>query len=513
VLLRRADDGSWRRDAGSGGLVTALEPVLDKHGGTWVGWPGVLESDAHDLGNVLGRESSRDSYRVEPVALTKDEHRNFYLGFCNEVLWPLFHGLVDHCRFKSRYWEAYKKVNQKYAQAIIGAVEPGQFIWVHDYHLISVGSELRKARVGNRTGFFLHIPFPAPELFERLPWCRELLAALLCFDQVGFQTRRDLRNFLECVRVLRPVDARVHGDLILSRADAERPTRVGVHPISIEPALFYEGARTPAIAESAAALRAEIGSEQILLGVDRLDYTKGIPQKLRAFERALERFPDMRGRVTLVQLIIPSRERILDYHRLKNRIDRLVGRINGRFTKRGWAPVLYQFGSWPMAELLAFYRAADVALVTPLRDGMNLVSKEYVAASVERGTLILSEFAGSADELQEGALIVNPHNLEGMAEAIHRSVTLTDSDRAERLAVMQARVREHDVHRWVSDYLNRAQEDRPSEEERDKVAALWTGATSAPARAAGPMLGRRSTRATLRPVPAPLTSLETSTPT
>jgi trehalose 6-phosphate synthase len=237
----------------------------------------------------------------------------------------------------------------------------------------------------NRTGFFLHIPFPAPDLFERLPWCRELIGALLAFDQIGFQTRRDFRNFLDCVRILRPAESRVHGDLVLSRSDPARPTRVGVHPISIEQSLYWEGARTSTIAESASALRAEIGSERIFLGVDRLDYTKGIPEKLSGFERALERYPDLRGRATLVQLIIPSRERIGDYHRLKNRIDRLVGRINGRFTRRGWAPVLYQFGSWPMPELLAFYRAADAALVTPLRDGMNLVSKEYVASSVERG--------------------------------------------------------------------------------------------------------------------------------
>jgi trehalose 6-phosphate synthase len=512
VLLRRGDDGSWRRDASSGGLITALEPVLHKRGGTWVGWPGVLESEAHDLRSALGRESARDTYRVEPVALTKDEHRDFYLGFCNEVLWPLFHGLLDRCRFSARYWEVYRSVNRKYADAIVRAAEPGQFIWVHDYHLMAVGAELRRAACANRSGFFLHIPFPAPDLFERLPWCRELIGALLAFDQIGFQTRRDYRNFLDCVRLLRPVESRVHGDLVLSRSDPERPTRVGVHPISIEQSLYWDGARTETIGECAEALRAEIGSERILLGVDRLDYTKGIPEKLDGFERALERYPDLRGRVTLVQLVIPSRERISDYHRLKNRIDRLVGRINGRFTRRGWVPVLYQFGSWPMTELLAFYRAADVALVTPLRDGMNLVSKEYVAASVERGALVLSEFAGSADELKEGALIVNPHDREAMAEAVHHAVTLPPAEQIERLALMQARVREHDVHRWVSEYLGRAAEEYDAtDDEGKKVAALWTGARAA--RAAGSSRGRGVPRPQIRSLPAALTSLEhTSTP-
>jgi trehalose 6-phosphate synthase len=369
---------------------------------------------------------------------------------------------------------------------------------------MTVGAELRRAAVDHRTGFFLHIPYPAPDRFERLPWCRELIGALLSFDQIGFQTRRDLRNFLDCVRALRPVESRVHGDLVLCRRDPEHPTRVGVHPISIEHSLYWDGARTESISQSAADLRAEIGCPRILLGVDRLDYTKGIPEKLRGFERALERYPDLRGQVSLVQLIIPSRERIPDYHRLKNRIERLVGRINGRFTRRGWAPVLYQFGSWPMAELLAFYRAADVALVTPLRDGMNLVSKEYVAASVERGTLLLSEFAGSADELKDGALVVNPHDREAMAEAIHRAVTLSPEEQRERLAAMQARVREHDVHRWVADYLGPAPDDLEADDSR-KVAALWSSIPGTRTR-----LGLRGSRPSLRSVPTALASLEQS---
>ena len=301
----------------------------------------------------------------------------------------------------------------------------------------------------NRTGFFLHIPFPPPDLFERLPWARDILQALLCFDVIGFQTRRDWRNFLDCVRLLRPTENRVHGDVVLSRSNPERPTRVGVHPISIEYSAFADPARSDAVSDRVRELREELGTEYVLLGVDRLDYTKGLPEKLVGFERALERFPELRGRVTLMQLIIPSRASIPEYHRLKDRIDRLVGRINGRFTRRGWAPIQYQYGSWTPFELLSFYRGADVALVTPLRDGMNLVSKEYVAASAERGVLVLSEFAGSAEELRDGALLVNPHDIEGMAEAIHRAVTLPRQEQRERMELMQAWVGEHDVHRWV----------------------------------------------------------------
>jgi trehalose 6-phosphate synthase len=480
-----------------------------------VGWPGILEGEAHDLRRVLDEEFSREVYRVEPVSLTRDEQRDFYLGFCNEVLWPLFHGLLDRCRFQARCWDVYRRVNRKYAAAIERAAEPGQLVWVHDYHLMTVGEELRNLGCESRLGFFLHIPFPPPDLFERLPWGRAILKALLRYDVVGFQTRRDWRNFLDCIRLLCPTENRVHGDVVLSRDTPERPTRVGVHPISIEWSVFGDKARAAAVGARAAELRAEVGTELMILGVDRLDYTKGVPEKLSGFERALERYPELRGRVTLVQLVIPSRVKIPEYHRLKARIEGLVGRINGRFTRRGWAPIQYQFGSWPQAELLAFYRGADVALVTPLRDGMNLVSKEYVAASVERGALILSEFAGSAEELRDGALLVNPHDTEAMAGAIHRALTLSAPEQRERLERMQAWVREHDVHDWVRAFLARAVEDPESEGEARKVAALWAGAPAAPlARGAAAHLRRRPGRGRLlpRPLAEPRPPLEQTTP-
>jgi trehalose 6-phosphate synthase len=490
VLLRRDDDGSWRSEAGSGGLVTALDPVLRRLGGTWVGWPGVLEGEAHDLKAVLESEFSRAAYRVEPVWLTRHEQRFFYLGFCNEVLWPLFHGFLDRCRFEARYWDVYRRVNRKYAAAIVRAAEPDQLVWVHDYHLMTVGEELRSAGFPNRTGFFLHIPFPPPDLFERLPWGREILEALVCFDVLGFQTRRDWRNFLDCIRLLRPTENRVHGDVVFSRSWPERPTRVGVHPISIEYASFDEPARSEVVTSRVEELRKELGTEYVLLGVDRLDYTKGLLEKLAGFERALERFPHLRGRTTLVQLIIPSRARIPEYHRLKDRIDRTIGRINGRFTRRGWVPIHYEYGSWSPCELLSFYRGADVALVTPLRDGMNLVSKEYVAASAERGALVLSEFAGSAEELRDGALLVNPHDVEGLAQVILAAVTLPHHEQRTRLEQMKTWIAEHDVHRWVRGFLTRAAEDPESEAQARKIAALWVGSPTS----ALPPVGRASAR-------------------
>lgn len=488
VRLRRRGDGSWFREPASGGLVTALEPVLRRRGGTWVGWPGVVEEEARGLDAVLG--ASGDPYRVEPVPLTAVEQQDFYLGLCNEVLWPLFHGLVDRCRFEPRYWEVYRRVNRKYARAIMRTARPGQVVWVHDYHLMDVGRDLRAAGCDNKVGFFLHIPFPPPDLLERLPWGRELLHALLSFDTIGFQTRRDWRNFLDCVRLFRSCESRVQGAVVLDRDRPDRPVRVGVHPISIDGSLFCDGARTDAVAARAGEIRAEIAAEQVLLGVDRLDYTKGIPEKLLGFERSLERYPDLHGRMALVQLVVPSRVAIPEYRRVKGRIEGLVGRINGRFSRGGWVPVRYRFGSWSRSELLAHYRAADVALVTPVRDGMNLVSKEYVAASVERGTLVLSRFAGSADELRDGALLVNPHDVDGMAESLRRALTMPRDEQRERLAAMRSWVLEHDVHHWVRGFLARAMENLEPEAEARRVAALWAGGSAVVSRPEASRPGR-----------------------
>jgi trehalose 6-phosphate synthase len=286
---------------------------------------------------------------------------------------------------------------------------------------------------------------------------------------------------------------------------------VGVHPISIEYSAFAEPARSEAVATRVEELRRELNSEYLLLGVDRLDYTKGLPEKLAGYERALERFPELRGRTKLVQLIIPSRARIPEYHRLKDRLDRMVGRINGRFTRRGWVPIHYEYGSWSPCELLSFYRGADAALVTPLRDGMNLVAKEYVAASVERGALVLSDFAGSAEELRDGALLVNPHDVEGVAEAIHRAVTLPQQEQRARLAQMQAWIAEHDVHRWVQGFLTRAAEDPETEAQARKIAALWVGSPSSVL----PRIRRMDSharRGTPRPASRPIPALENPAP-
>lgn len=455
ISLRQDEDGRWMREAGSGGLVTALEPVLRKRGGVWVGWPGVLDGQIPDLDEVLSRESGDAPYAVEAVPLTATERRDFYQGFANEILWPLCHGLQGRCNYRTRYWEAYRRVNRRFADAIARVARPDDFIWVHDYHLMAVGEELRRRGMRQRVGFFLHIPFPPVDVFEQLPWAEEVLDSLLRFDGVGFQTRRDLRNFIHCVEALADEDVVVDGDAETVRVPKDgRTVQVGAYPISIDRETFEVGAGEDRVTRQVEALRRELNAERVILGVDRLDYTKGIPQKLLGLERALEKYPHLRGRVTLFQLVVPSRERIPEYNRMKKEIEGLVGRINGRFTRGGWAPILYRFGSWEQHELLAYYRLADVALVTPLRDGMNLVSKEYVAASVDGdGVLVLSSFAGSADELRDGAVLVNPNDVEAVADAIHTACTMEVGERRRRLALLRDQVRSHDVFRWVEGFL------------------------------------------------------------
>ena len=453
IALRQDEEGTWRREPGSGGLVTALEPVLRQRGGVWVGWPGVLDGQVPDLDEVLSRESGDAPYSVEPVPLTADERRDFYLGFSNEILWPLCHGLHDRCNFRVRYWEAYRRVNRRFAQAVARVVLPDDYVWVHDYHLMAVGEELRALGVTQRVGFFLHIPFPPVDVFEQLPWAEEMLDSLLRFDGVGFQTRRDLGNFLRCVEAMAGEDVVVE-DGGVRLPDEGRRVRVGAHPISIDYRAFAGGAGEERVARQVAALQGDLSARWVILGVDRLDYTKGIPEKLRGLERALEKYPYLRGEVTLFQLVVPSREKIPEYNRMKREIEGLVGRINGRFTRGGWAPILYRFGSWTQDELLAYYRLAHIGLVTPLRDGMNLVSKEYVAASVDgEGVLILSSFAGSADELRDGALLVNPNDTEALADAIHQACTMDAGEKVRRLALLQDQVRSHDVYRWVDRFL------------------------------------------------------------
>jgi len=444
----------WTVTPAAGGLVSAVEPVLRERGGTWIGWPGT----AGEIPKTPFAEATRGAgYKVVPVALSETERDEFYYGYSNEVIWPLFHDLQNFCNFEPGYWQTYKAVNDRFADAIARCAQPNDFIWVHDYHLMDVAQALRERGVSQKLSgltFFLHIPFPPYDIFAKLPQQQRLLRALLQFDLLGFQTRRDVRNFLGCVRRVMS-DARVvpRRELQLVRFE-KRQIRLGYFPIGIDFDSFEKGAMSDAVARRSQELRARFRDCQLILGVDRLDYSKGIPERLRAYRDALERHTELRGRVVLIQVVVPSRVEIPRYHEFKQRIDRLVGDINGRFSTSNWLPVQYHFRSLDREDLLAHYRGCDIAFVTPLKDGMNLVAKEYCACRIdEDGALILSQFAGAAEQLKTGALLVNPYDVEEVADTVLKAFRMTTAERTARMKRMRRVVREENVFRWVDSFL------------------------------------------------------------
>ena len=441
VELKR-EGRRWRSVPASGGLASALHPVLRQRGGTWFGWAGVT-GPARAYARPLAQAQRAAGYRLAAVPLQEREVADFYLGFSNEVIWPLFHDLPSLCRFKVRYWETYCSVNRRYAKAVAARTQRGDFVWVHDYHLMNLAAELRRLGVRSPLGFFLHIPFPSPDVFLKLPWRAQIIDALLEFDLVGLQTARDRRNFLACLEAL---------------GRSARGTRIGHFPIGIDYNAFLRGAAAPQVQARASELHRLLPRRKLVLGVDRLDYTKGITLRLRAFQDLLERHRGLRGRLSLIQVVVPSREDIPQYHRMKTEIERLVGRINGAFARPGgWVPVWYEYRSLSRLDLLAYYRAADIALITPLKDGMNLVAKEYCACSIEEDcVLILSEFAGAAEQLGAGALLVNPYDVRGVAEALRAAHAMPQAERLARMRALRRAVRREDVYRWVDAFLGAA---------------------------------------------------------
>ena len=379
-----------------GGLVSALTPILQEAEGAWVGWSG--EAD-HEPDTFV-----HDGIRQCPVSISADEIENHYLGFCNATIWPLYHNAIRTPEYHRHWWRPYEAVNRRFAGVIADSLRWGGTVWIQDYQLQMVPGFLRERRSDAAIGFFLHIPFPPPELFGYLPWRRNVLRGLLASDVLGFQTESDALNFAHCAE--RFVGARnVEGGLEFDG----RFVRLQAAPISIDTGRFERLARSVGVNEHAETLRRRLGPDRtVILAVDRLDYTKGIGHRLKALTTFFERRPETAGGCAVLQVAVPTREEIPDYAEMRDEVDRLVGQLNGRFGKPGFTPFTYMYRSLPQEELVACYRAADVMLVTPLCDGMNLVAKEYVASRYDdTGVLVLSEFAGAAVELEE-ALQVNP---------------------------------------------------------------------------------------------------------
>lgn len=438
-VRRDEDRGTWVTSPG--GLVSALAPILRERGGSWVGWTGAAEDAPSPF--------EHEGMNLCPVRLTQDEIESHYLGFCNDTLWPLYHNAIRTPAYHRRWWGPYREVNERFARLTADVVAHGGTVWVHDYQLQLVPGRLRERRPDLRIGHFLHIPFPPVELFAYLPWRRQVLEGLLGADVLAFQTKHGARNFRAAAVRYAGAEATADGVSFDGRS-----VRLQVAPISIDTAAFQEAACSDAVAASVDRLRDSIGpSRRLILGVDRLDYTKGIDHRLRAVETFHERYPELAAETVLLQVAVPSREEVPQYVEQRERIEGLVGRINGAFGRPGYTPVVYMYRSLTFEELVAAYRAADVMLVTPLADGMNLVAKEYVASRTDDdGVLMLSEFAGAAAELED-AILVNPLDLNGLAEQLRQALSLPAEEAGRRMSALRRAVGGHNVYQWARECL------------------------------------------------------------
>jgi trehalose 6-phosphate synthase len=436
---KEKSQSGWKTSPG--GLVSALHPIVQRARGAWVGWIGTSgQAPApfmhDDIANI-------------PVPVSAAEVRGFYQGVCNRTLWPLYHHAIRQPEYHRHWWVHYLGVNERFAHMAAETVAPGGLVWVHDYHLHLVPGMLRELRGDVRIGFFLHTPFPPEELFTRLPWRRQILDGTLGADVIGFQTKAGAQNFIQLAQ--RHAGTRGKGSRIHV---GDRSVQVGAFPISIDFDKYESTAKHSAVMNHAEELRKNLGlGRKIILGVDRLDYTKGIDVRVKAFGEMLAKGMQTIDDTVLVQLAVPSRERIEEYRDLRSQVEELVGQINGRFGEVGVAPVHYLRRNLPFEELVGMYRAADVMLVTPYCDGMNLVSKEYVATRFDNsGVLILSEFAGAAPELNHAEL-VNPHDVDGLAEAMHRALSLTSKEAKKNMRAMRRVVKRHTVHDWANAFM------------------------------------------------------------
>ncbi|MFD1720042.1 alpha,alpha-trehalose-phosphate synthase (UDP-forming) [Amnibacterium endophyticum] len=461
-VVRRDGTPDWQPSPG--GLVTALEPVMRANDGGWVGWTGTADDDQGPF--------EADGLHLHPVPLSAGEVERYYEGFSNDTIWPLYHDVIAQPTYNRETWETYVEVNRRFAEASADVAAEGAMVWVQDYQLQLVPRMLRERRPDLVIGFFNHIPFPAYGLFSQLPWRRQIVEGLLGADLIGFQRRADAGNFLRAVRRLFHVPT-PHGRVELpaagegkwpnSMSDEPRTVVAKHFPISIDAAAYVQLVETESVRARAAEIRRDLGDPTtIMLGVDRLDYTKGIRHRFAAYAELLDEGKLDVDDTVLVQIASPSRERVETYKALRDEIELTVGRVNGEFGTIKHSAISYLHHGYPREEMVALMLAADIMLVTALRDGMNLVAKEYVATRADDdGVLVLSEFAGAADELKQ-ALLVNPHDIEGLKRAILAAVHMPRQERRTRMHALRRRVLTHDVEHWSRDFLSALAEVRPT---------------------------------------------------
>ena len=431
----------------SGGLATGLASFHRDNNGLWIGWPGITPAGEHEKQTLEARLMG--DFDCYPVYLSNLEIKKYYNGFSNNTLWPLFHYFPARCAYEATDWDYYRLVNHKFFERVMEVLQPDDIIWIHDYQLLLLPQLIREAVPDAAIGFFLHIPFPSMEVFRYLPWRNEILQGMLGADLIGFHTYDYSRHFLNCV--LRLLGLEYNYNQIIT---GSRIITADTFPMGIDAARFSEAVDDPAVQSELENLESSLKPVRMILSVDRMDFTKGIPERLRAYEIFLEKYPEWHGKINYFMLCVPSRDKVQQYQLLKKEVDELVGRINGRFSNPEWTPILYMYRAVSFETLVSLYCAADLALVTPLRDGMNLVAKEYLACQsrVGKGILILSETAGAAAELGE-AITVNPNNLVGIADAINEGLQMSDGDKSAAIQLMARRIQKYNVFRWGS-YIN-----------------------------------------------------------
>jgi trehalose 6-phosphate synthase len=451
----------------AGGMAVAVKAVLKTRNGLWFGWSGKIDEDPAKEPRIV--EINKITYVL--IDLSNADFQEYYNGLANRVLWPILHYRVDLQEYSHADATGYMRVNRLFADKLSEFIREDDIVWVHDYHLMPLGRELRARGHRNTIGFFLHIPFAPPDILQALPYNREILGSLAHYNLVGFQTENDRDNFahyltLQGAKQTRGGSYEIDGLKV----------RLGAFPVSIETAIYARLARNAARSPLARKLRESLGECRLILGVDRLDYSKGIPERIKAFDRFLENNHEWHGRVTLLQITPRSRSAIREYSEIEAEVTSLIGKINGRYGDAAWTPIRYVNKSYSRTALAGIYRAADVAMVTPLRDGMNLVAKEYVAAqdSADPGVLLLSQFAGAVKELNR-ALIINPHEIDGVAQALKQALEMPLDERRARLAPMLEYLMENDIKSWAETYLTTLADSVQSPGLFDGLRALFSG--------------------------------------
>lgn len=436
-----------------GGLATGMKSVHADGDAIWIGWSGIPNEELDPSMSLQVDEAIRKQKCIS-VPLSAEDVEKYYEGFSNKALWPLFHYFMEYSRFEQEEWEAYKRVNQKFADVILDHIEDGDTVWIHDYQLLLLPELIKNSKPNTSIGFFLHIPFPSYEIFRTFPWCKQLLKGMLGADLIGFHTYDYERHFLSSVKRILRLDVNFNQ---ISYQD--RLVKVDSFPMGIDYEKFHDAALHQSMnvnekSDLLERLKAHQSKDRkLILSIDRMDYTKGIPNRIKAFEYFLEKYPEYKEKVRLVMLAVPSRSNVPQYQKLKRETDELVGRINGKFATVSWTPIWYFYRALPFKDLIDLYISSEVALITPIRDGMNLVAKEYVATRIQKdGVLILSEMAGAAKEMNE-AILINPNSFEDFADSLEMALSMSKDEQIKRMSHLQKRLKRYNVEKWAQEFF------------------------------------------------------------